>query len=106
MPYKDKEKAREFARKYQNERHSRLRKEVIASLGGKCALCGISDERVLVIDHLKPIKRVGCERSGWETISRIYQGKEDMSNVQLLCANCHMIKTVDEQRAKPTSSNG
>lgn len=105
MPYKDKKKAKEYARKYQNARHERLRNEVIELMGGRCAHCGNNDTRVLVIDHIAPIKRskdeIGAgKKSSWDTISRIYQGKEDMNNVQLLCANCHLIKTSKEARQR------
>lgn len=101
MPFKDKKVAREYARIYQNARHYRIRNEVIDSMGGECARCCNNDKRVLQIDHIieilrgkNSIKRI----SSWALISRIHQGKEDMTKLQLLCANCHMIKTVESQR--------
>jgi 5-methylcytosine-specific restriction endonuclease McrA len=100
MPYKDKKIANEYARKYQNARHQRLRNEALNMLGGKCAVCDIADDRVLQIDHIKPIRRrTNGESSSWRTVSKIHQGLEDINNLQILCANCHMIKSVSELRA-------
>lgn len=111
MPYKDKKIANEYARKYQNARHIRIRNEVLDLMGGKCVTCKIDDKRVLEIDHIVEILR-GRNNipkvSSWALISKIYQGREDMSKLQLLCANCHMIKTVNAQRASDyvPSTNG
>jgi 5-methylcytosine-specific restriction endonuclease McrA len=103
MPYKDKKLANEYSRKYQNARHQRLRLEILDKLGGKCVCCNNDDKRVLQIDHIVEILR-GKNKlprsSSWTLISRIYRNIEDLTNIQLLCANCHMIKTVQSQRAR------
>lgn len=101
MPYKDKKVYNEYARKYQNNRHQRLRDEALTLLGGECVKCNNKDRRVLQIDHIKQIRRKQSgTSSSWKTVDKIHQGLEDIQNLQILCANCHMIKSVMEQRAK------
>jgi 5-methylcytosine-specific restriction endonuclease McrA len=78
-----------------NGRYRRvLRRKAIAKLGGRCS-CGYDDERALVFDHIKPVRRGlhGISRSkesGQDTHRAVLKGSKAY---QLLCANCHMIKT-------------
>ena len=71
-----------------------LRAQAIERLGGRCVHCGLRDERVLQFDHIVPLARTGERR---ERVSRIV--KEVLTDpraglrYQLLCANCHCIKT-------------
>lgn len=62
------------------------------ALGNKCAHCGITDLRVLDIDH---INGGGSEerrqRDRLQILNRIIDGSKDY---QLLCCNCHRIKTL------------
>ena len=60
-----------------------------------CAGCGYKDHWVaLQFDHIVPKKRKGpAINSGW-SMKRI---KEELSKCQVLCANCHSIKTHDDQ---------
>lgn len=83
-------------REKMREYHARLRKEAIRLLGGECANCGNSDYRVLQIDHIEIIKRKKKE-STTHFLSRIVRGLEDLTNLQLLCANCHMLKTYEDR---------
>ena len=89
-------KHKEEYRRKQREYSQRLRDEAIVKLGGKCAKCGITDIRVLQIDHING----GGERE--RTKGRRYQGIlldiRDKSeeyikqHYHLLCANCNWIK--------------
>jgi 5-methylcytosine-specific restriction endonuclease McrA len=100
----DAEDQAEYCRKWRVEnkailRNQKIRRriEVIKILGGKCAVCGIKDYRVLEIDHIIPLnlgrRRKGLDRSSDYTYRHIIEtGNTD--NLQLLCANCHTIKTL------------
>jgi hypothetical protein len=74
-------------------RKSRLK--VLECLGGKCALCGIPDNRVLQIDH---INGGGTKERNQLSTMAVYRKilklcqEERSENYQLLCANCHLIK--------------
>lgn len=67
------------------------RKAIITDLGSKCCKCGNSDERVLHIDHIDG--GGSAERKGKSQLSQYRLMWQDMEKYQLLCANCHMIKT-------------
>jgi hypothetical protein len=62
-----------------------------------CERCGVSDPRVLEFDHIDPksksfsIARGISDILSWENIL------VEIKKCQVLCANCHKIKTADEQ---------
>lgn len=62
-----------------------------------CARCGTSDARVLEFDHIDPatksfsIARGIASTLSWERIL------VEIAKCQILCANCHKIKTAQEQ---------
>jgi len=105
MPYKDPEAARAFQNRWRaknkevvNERNRnrliRLRMEAVLALGGNCANCGEDDVRVLQIDHINgggSAERKTSKAWGTNLLARVISG--DVDGLQLLCANCHMIKT-------------
>lgn len=85
---------KEKAQAYGRERFQRLRAEMVELLGAVCRQCGYSDQRALEIDHVVPVRH----RSGGKEWHR------EMSNIranphqyQLLCANCHTIKSKGER---------
>ena len=62
-----------------------------------CVLCGYSDIRALEFDHIDPMKKRF-------KISRIIQRgnsikclQTEMDKCQVLCSNCHRIKTYEEK---------
>lgn len=74
---------------------AKLRNAALALLGGKCNKCGFADPRALEFDHIVPH---GLPRDRWNRASH-YVHKDVIAgdkNVQLLCANCHAIKTHEE----------
>jgi len=86
----------DYRRRYLEKRKLHLEKirlEIIRGLGGRCRRCGTSDTRVLQVHHssLKDTPR------GWA--SRIYalryQLNEGKDNLELLCANCHIIRHIE-----------
>jgi len=65
--------------------------KAITKLGGKCAICGFSDERALQIDHIKgggiqDVKKHGNHYTMYKHIL------ENPDGYQVLCANCNWIK--------------
>lgn len=66
--------------------YKQKRESVITALGGKCIQCGLEDIRVLQFDHIDPLNN---HKRSWDEVEKaIEQG-----NIQLLCANCHAIKS-------------
>jgi 5-methylcytosine-specific restriction endonuclease McrA len=79
------------AKTYSNREWRRQQRlDAIRSLGGACVHCGITDERVLQIDHIVPI---GDRKNRPKSVAAEMAKAKDLSNYQLLCANCHVIKT-------------
>jgi len=77
--------------RYHYRRH---RDDLIQFLGGKCERCGITDFRVLQVDHVNG----GGHREIVERLRGKYWKdyhdliRADRSRYQLLCANCNWIK--------------
>lgn len=107
-------KLRQSKEFYQNN-HARLRavdiqkttaarQEVIDLLGGKCSTCSFSDIRALEIDH---IQGDGYLEKATGTITR-YRKLVNTPNLverfQLLCGNCHNIKTHDRGEHRRAAS--
>jgi 5-methylcytosine-specific restriction endonuclease McrA len=73
-----------------------LRVQAIAVLGGACCKCGFTDIRALEIDH---INNDGCldrkKRTRYSMWASIIKGAS-VGEFQLLCANCHQIKSYEE----------
>lgn len=72
----------------------------IDALGGKCCKCDFSDERALQFDHKTPLMR---RENGLRNHGGCLQPSEfkaiiagDPHDIQLLCANCHAIKSRTE----------
>ena len=79
----------------------RLRAAAIAAMGGKCARCGFDDERCLQFDHRVPLHRGKNGMSSKdETSDKTYKAVLDgaRATYELLCANCHCIKTREDHR--------
>lgn len=97
MAYSDKEKQREYQRKWQQARRAAVKAAVIEYMGGKCIKCEVEDIRVLQLDHITPILRDGKTTEDFNSNSykAIYNNPSLSSKFQLLCANCHMIKTIE-----------
>lgn len=68
-----------------------LRFRAMKKLGGKCAECGIDDFRVLEIDHVNGGGTADRrKRNDMTRHLAIINGEQGF---QLLCGNCHRIKT-------------
>lgn len=76
---------------YHREYWTMRRHEAVVALGGKCQ-CGVDDERVLQIDHVNGDGRVDRKANHqYDILRRIASGLTE--GYQLLCSNCHVIKT-------------
>lgn len=73
---------------------------IIAALGGKCIECGISDLRVLEIDHIDPAIKQRPKHRQYPLNVRVVLWEKEMGNLQVLCANCHRIKTHEQTWAR------
>lgn len=80
-------------RQYNRLYRRRKRAAALAVLGGCCSGCGIDDERLLDIDHIDGDGRIERLTLGsYAILGRVLSGS---SGYQLLCANCHRIKTLE-----------
>lgn len=71
----------------------RRRLKAIELLGGKCAHCGNDDFRVLQIDHINNDGYLEGKNRSDPMMRDIYTGRRSIDDLQLLCANCHHIKS-------------
>lgn len=82
-------------RGYSRDYYRRRKAEAIEALGGICVQCGNGDRRVLQIDHVAGDGHMdrcpGGKRYWYVALKEIAAGQ--LSRYQLLCANCHAIKT-------------
>lgn len=90
---KEYRKTRYSSRKKVQDRARRLkhRNKAISYLGGECEDCGITDNRVLVFDHVIGDKECNVPSlfgKKWERVEK------ELDKCELVCANCHMIRTV------------
>ena len=69
---------------------------IIKALGGKCVNCGISDVRVLDINHIDRHKKGMAPNRQFTTARRLKEWSKNLSNLELLCANCHRIHTWEQ----------
>jgi 5-methylcytosine-specific restriction endonuclease McrA len=103
MPYKDKNKQRESSRESAERRREKDREIIYSLLGDKCCKCGFDNPLALQIDHIVPILRQVAYNSGdaGNTLRRnIASGRLDYKDFQMLCANCHAIKTQTERKKR------
>jgi len=91
--YRDTHK-KEFM-KYVDFDNSELREMVMHQLGSRCAVCGITDRRVLQIDH---VYGGGSEERRNIGPRGIYIKilESNGYGYQILCANCNTIKRYEE----------
>lgn len=73
---------------------ARMRMATIERLGGRCECCGIDEPLVLEFDHRTPVQRRtnGVRSHDALALCRAILRGDDV-DVQLLCSNCHTIKT-------------
>jgi hypothetical protein len=86
----------ETRRKAYVKLRAKRRQEAIIALGGVCLTCQCVDVRCLQIDHIIPIK--GKRMNDTTFYNSIIRGM--IENLQVLCANCHAIKTYENGESR------
>lgn len=87
----------EERRTYNRERHRQRKLALIKMMGGECEKCGMNLLEYPMcadFDHLNPQDKVA--EVGSLTAGKIDKLLEEWEKCQLLCANCHRIKTARE----------
>lgn len=87
MAYADR---REYMQKYQREWVAKRRAAFFADRS--CEWCG-STKR-LELDHIDPSQKVDHKIWSWSEVRR----NEEIAKCQILCHDCHLIKTADDYR--------
>lgn len=98
MPYKDKDVQREYQRVRQQQNKIKYREIVSKMFGGKCQApdCGY-DKSIFAfqLDHINPVlRKKGVKDETSQMWRKVALGKVSMEGLQMLCANCHWIKTI------------
>lgn len=91
------DRVRELARMSRYRRFGPARDAAVEKLGGVCQVCGFSDERALEIDHVNGGGT--AERKKMDRVTfykKVASG--ELTHVQLLCLNCHRIKSIEDAR--------
>lgn len=98
MPYKIKQ---DRYRKHVEYREKNFQKMWEILCNSQCQDCGIKDPRVLQFDHLPEHKKefgvaaaIARQTFSWTKIQK------EIDKCQILCANCHMIKTAERGNHK------
>jgi 5-methylcytosine-specific restriction endonuclease McrA len=71
-----------------------VKQQAITLLGGKCCRCQLEDIRCLEIDHIVPVR--GDRSIYGAKLYRSIVNSGSTENLQVLCANCHAIKTYED----------
>ncbi len=91
-----------LSKKQQNKLYRiKDRKLALFKLGNQCVHCQLKDPDVLQFDHINPIRRKNGDLrrdSGDNLVRKIMKAdfSEISQEIQILCANCHMKKSSQE----------
>lgn len=78
----------EYMNNYMKNRYKKRRSEAIDKLGGKCVVCGTTQD--LEFDHIEPhTKEITIARASSFSESR---WQAEIAKCQLLCHTCHVEK--------------
>lgn len=85
---------REEIRATANARRKKLKEHIVNLLGGKCITCGITNHILLEFHHIDPSSKEFDLSKGlgynWRSLERL---ENEAKKCELLCANCHRLKT-------------
>src|SRR3990167_5542115 len=82
-------------------RNWRIRLAVISRLGGKCVSCGITDPRILQINHKNGGgSRERAKLTAWTLETSIVNGDRHTDDLDLRCANCNILYEYQTGRRK------
>ena len=84
-------------RRYRKEKYPQHREKIINMLGGVCSSCGATSN--LQVDHIDP------DTKEFDPLAFPPKSKEriekELAKCQLLCSDCHEIKSARDQGKKP-----
>jgi 5-methylcytosine-specific restriction endonuclease McrA len=87
MSYKDRAKQRKYQKDW-----AKSRRRAWLEAHGPCVRCGSKKE--LTVDHVDPTKK--CDHKVWSWSEE--RRNEELAKCQVLCKDCHKLKTSGEQR--------
>ena len=99
------QKHRDRVRRYDRSSKNKKLAEIWKALGAKCVRCGEDDGRVLQLDHIKADGYLERQNANGthsrnskhhKLLSSYYNGTL-YERYQILCANCHCIKTWEDR---------
>lgn len=73
--------------------YEKLRADVFAGYGGKCACCGESESEFLQLDHVDGGGNVDRKTRATKTLYAAVRREGYPPGFQLLCANCNQAKS-------------
>jgi len=87
---------------YTREQYRKKKRELLERLGDKCVVCGFSDFRALVIDHISGNGTKERKLYGWQYLKMLHRSSigDLKKNYQCLCANCNTIKEFERRWKK------
>ena len=94
MPYKNRDDALKKRQSYR-DRNRKFIKDYLKT--HPCSICGFDDTRALEFDHVdvrNKKRNISDMISGTPSIETI---KREIEKCQVLCANCHRIKTIERK---------
>jgi len=94
---------KEKSNRYRRQRHQLTKLKAVAAKGGKCLDCGNDDLRVLEFDHVpergRKIRNVAAMFAKTSSLSPSLE--DELAKCDLVCANCHAVRTFTRgQRSK------
>lgn len=86
---------KEYIRQYQREWMARRRNEWLET-NGPCKACGSSEN--LEVDHIDPALKSRHPRDIWSRRKEVRE--EELAKCQVLCHDCHLLKTSADRLSK------
>jgi Zn finger protein HypA/HybF involved in hydrogenase expression len=111
VPFRDPEEGKRSKKRYYNRNRCQIRRlqntsrqqkihDARVFFGGKCQKCGWAAQiDCLQFDHVRALFAPRVRK----TSERAYNAIENKNKLQLLCPNCHAVKTHHEKASNPLS---
>lgn len=93
-----------YIKQYQQRRREERRAYAVQKLGGKCVNCNTTEN--LEFDHIIPIGQVIGRRISELLTARKERLDKELKLCQLLCEECHRLKSAYEDRHHSSTIHG